>query len=209
MGFLGGLMGGLGKIGSAVGAGAKKAVGAGQAVKKAPVLKSAPQARGVGGAGLRSFANPGGTFAKKPTFIGGAGGPSGFATKAPVKGVPTGKGATQTTPKQKVLKAKSGDQAGETTETQQKEKWYEKPVTPLPEFAPDYGFGMQGRTAPEGGGLRTPLKGMKPGSSIMPIGGNPLHYHTHKAGQNVPKSSTSKIGSGKRCTKSTLHHGSK
>lgn len=212
--FLGGLLGaiggGLGKIAGgaakAVAGGAKKMVGAGSKIAKAPALpkKAIGAARGVGGAGPRSLA---GTLPSKPSFVGKGMGPRGFATKAPVKGGVGKKG----TPSKggKVAQAKASDQA---PTTQKKESVWDKlkksPAPALPQFTPDYGVQAAAIT-PQAKGLR-PLKGMKEGTAL--VGGNPLHYHTHKEGGKAPKSETpklGKVGTGKRSSKATLHYRSK
>lgn len=104
------------------------------------------------------------------------------------------------------LQALSKGSRGGTTDAPPKKTFAEKygPPPALPTFTPDYGIQAQPSVPQSKAPLQ--LRGMNP------VGGNPLHYHTHKAGEKVPKSSTPKmgvIGSGKRSSKSTCHYKSK
>ena len=161
------------------------------------VVKTQP---GVGGAGPRSF---GGTLPVKVK----PGGPS----QSNVRTSSGGRDYSDVKPPPKGNKKKSkfseADDQRKTTPVPKKptlwERLEETPAPDLPGFTPDYGV-QAAPTQVTGVGLRS-LIGMKQGSSIAPVGGNPLHYQTHKAGQKVPKSGTSKLSS-KRASKSTCHY---
>jgi len=191
---LGGILGGLGKIGGVMG----KAVGAGA------------KAGANAGAKAGAKAKPSSTNVK--TFAGGRIAPS--AMKPSIKPTSDGgrdysdikpKGKSSPKGKSKFEEANADRNNPSTTDDDKKEKkdWRDIPAPDLPGFTPDYGV-QAAPTQVTGVGLRS-LIGMKQGSSIAPVGGNPLHYQTHKAGQKVPKSGTSKLSS-KRNSKSTCHY---
>lgn len=191
--FLGGILGAIGgAIGKTAGAAAKGVAGAvkGAAGAGKGAAKTAAKPAVKLGQGAKAITSPArDALAKQASNVGKKGSSKGGAS-ARLEALSKNR--------------KSGDTD---TDADKPKTFTEKygPAPPLPTFTPDYGVQAQ-PSMPQGRSAPLQLRGM------APVGGNPLHYHTHKAGEKVPKSSTPKmgvIGSGKRSSKSTCHYRSK